>query len=72
MQTSSNDAALDRWLGNVSRGNRRRRLVDGTLNGDRASLATVPLRFVLKIAEVGPARAITMAASVVGQRLRSR
>jgi len=67
----SNDAALQKWLGVVDRRTRRRRLVDGTLKGDRAGVTTLPLRFVLKVAEVGPGRAAKMAMTVVSQRLRS-
>ncbi|WP_213814353.1 hypothetical protein [Glaciihabitans sp. dw_435] len=67
-----NDEALDQWLTVINRRNRRRRLVESTIKGDAAGFANVPLRFVLKIAEVGPMRAGKMAATVVSQRLRAR
>lgn len=70
--TDRDAAALDAWVAAVERRRRHRRLIASTLREERSGVLTIPLRFALAVAEVGPLRASRMAITVARTRLVGR
>jgi hypothetical protein len=66
---ATDEQALERWLANINRRNRRSRVIARTLRGERRGILTLPVAFAVKVVEVGPTRAIRIAVSVVRERL---
>lgn len=62
-------AALDEWVRTVDRHTRRRQAIASTLKDGRAGALTIPARFALKVAELGPRRAVRLAFTVVRARM---
>jgi hypothetical protein len=70
--TSRDSDALDAWVLAVEKRHRRRRLIARTLRDERSGLLTIPVRFALAVAEVGPVNASRMALNVARSRLGRR
>jgi len=69
---SGDSGALDAWVSAVEKRHRRRRLIARTLRDERSGVLTIPVRFALAVAEVGPLQASRMAITVVRTRLGRR
>lgn len=70
--SKTRDDELHDWLTVVDREARRHAIIDRSLRAQNSGLLTMPIRFVFKIAEIGPVAATRLATGVILGRLRAR
>lgn len=72
MPTPQQVQVLDAWVEAVEHRVRQRHAVARISEGGRGRALTFPLRFVYKVREIGPRRAVTLAGAILGNRLGLR